>query len=262
MSTPTPVTAVTADELLALSPSTLISALSQLPQFYGNSTNDVRSGFFGSGGSGNLNLRGLNTGGSRPHADAAEWPSRRAGHRHRQVDINILPSALIKRVDTVTGGASAAYGTDAVAGAVNFILDTEYTGWQMNAQAGTTSRSDRDNMLYSAAWGGDLGERSHLLLSAEYYHADQVLNYGGRDWYKGYSLVPNPVTSSTTPRLLAAPNVVSSNATFGGLIAAGVPTTSALFRRYFRPDGTIAPFVLGLGTNHRWAFHRQWRQRR
>src|SRR5690349_21321474 len=52
MTTPTPVTAVTAEELTALSPSTLISALSQLPQFYGNSTNDVRSGFFGSGGSG------------------------------------------------------------------------------------------------------------------------------------------------------------------------------------------------------------------
>jgi iron complex outermembrane recepter protein len=249
MSTPTPVTAVTADELLALSPSTLISALSQLPQFYGNSTNDVRSGFFGSGGSGNLNLRGLNTGGQSGRT-LTLLNGRRVvpGTGIGTVDINILPSALLKRVDTVTGGASAAYGTDAVAGAVNFIVDTEYTGWQMNAQAGTTSRGDRDNMLYSAAWGGDLGERSHLLLSAEYYHADQVLSYGGRKWYEGYSLVPNPVTSNTTPRLLAAPNVVPSNATFGGLIAAGVPTTSALFRRYFRPDGTIAPFVLGLGT--------------
>ena len=249
MTTPTPVTAVTAEELMALSPSTLISALSQLPQFYGNSNNDVRSGFFGSGGSGNLNLRGLNTGGQSGRT-LTLLNGRRVvpGTGIGTVDINILPSALLKRVDTVTGGASAAYGTDAVAGAVNFIVDTEYTGWQLNAQAGTTSRSDHDNMLYSAAWGGDLGERSHLLLSAEYYHADQVLNYGGRDWYEGYSLVPNPVTSNTTPRLLAAANVVPSNATFGGLIAAGVPTTSALFRRYFRSDGTIAPFVLGLGT--------------
>jgi iron complex outermembrane recepter protein len=249
MTTPTPVTAVTADELTALSPSTLISALSQLPQFYGNSTNDVRSGFFGSGGSGNLNLRGLNTGGQSGRT-LTLLNGRRIvpGTGIGTVDINILPSALLKRVDTVTGGASAAYGTDAVAGAVNFIVDTEYTGWQLNAQAGTTSRSDRDNMLYSAAWGGDLGERSHLLLSGEFYHADQVLNYGGRDWYQGYSLIPNPVTSNTTPRLLAAPNVVPSLATFGGLINAGVPTSSALFRRYFRPDGTLAPFVLGLGT--------------
>jgi iron complex outermembrane recepter protein len=249
MTTPTPVTAVTADELSVLSPSTLISAMSQLPQFYGNSNNDVRSGFFGSGGSGNLNLRGLNTGGQSGRT-LTLLNGRRIvpGTGIGTVDINILPSALLKRVDTVTGGASAAYGTDAVAGAVNFIVDTEYSGWQLNTQAGTTSRGDRDNMLYSAAWGGDLGERSHLLLSGEYYHADQVMNYGGRGWYQGYSLIPNPVTSNSTPRLLAAPNVVPSLATFGGLIAAGVPTTSALFRRYFNPDGTISPFVLGLGT--------------
>lgn len=249
MSTPTPVTAVSAEELSVLSPSTLISALSQLPQFYGNSTNDVRSGFFGSGGSGNLNLRGLNTGGQSGRT-LTLLNGRRIvpGTGIGTVDINILPSALLKRVDTVTGGASAAYGTDAVAGAVNFIVDTEYTGWQLNAQAGTTSRNDRDNMLYSAAWGGDLGERAHLLLSGEYYHADQVLNYGGRGWYEGYSLVPNPDTSTSTPRLLAAPNVVPSLATFGGLIAAGVPTTSALYRRHFNPDGTLSPFVLGLGS--------------
>jgi outer membrane receptor protein involved in Fe transport len=101
---------------------------------------------------------------------------------------------------------------------------------------------------YSAAWGGALGERGHALVSAEYYHADRVMNYGGRDWYQGYSLFPNPSTSNATPRLLLAPDVVSSIATFGGLINAGVPTTSALYRRYFRPDGTIAPFTLGVGT--------------
>jgi outer membrane receptor protein involved in Fe transport len=249
MSTPTPVTAVTVDELAALSPSTLISALSQLPQFYGNSNNDVRSGFFGSGGSGNLNLRGLNTGGQSGRT-LTLLNGRRIvpGTGIGTVDINILPSALLKRVDTVTGGASAAYGTDAVAGAVNFIVNTEYSGWQVNAQAGTTSRGDHDNMLYSAAWGGDLGDRAHALLSAEYDHADAVLKYGDRGWYKGYSLVPNPSSSSATPRLLALPNVVPSLATFGGLIAAGVPTTSALYRRYFNPDGSISPFVLGVGT--------------
>jgi iron complex outermembrane recepter protein len=62
MQAPTPVTSVDADELDVLSPSTLISAVSQLPQFYGNTNNDVRSGFFSSPGAGNLNLRGLNTG--------------------------------------------------------------------------------------------------------------------------------------------------------------------------------------------------------
>ena len=117
-----------------MSPSTLISALSQLPQFYGNTNSDVRTAFFSSPGSGNLNLRGLNTGGSGRTLTLLDGRRVVPANGYGSVDINILPSALVKRVDTVTGGASAAYGTDAVAGAVNFILDTDYDGWQVNAQ--------------------------------------------------------------------------------------------------------------------------------
>jgi iron complex outermembrane receptor protein len=258
MAAPTPVTAVSAEELTALSPSTLISALSQLPQFYGNTNSDVRTGFFSSPGSGNLNLRGLNTGGSGRTLTLLDGRRVVPATGLGSVDINILPSTLVKRVETVTGGASAAYGTDAVAGAVNFILDTDYTGWQVNAQAGTTSRSDRNNMLYSAAWGGNLGDRAHLLLSAEYYEADPVAGFGDRDWYQGYALIANPAATTANPyqpTYIPRTNVVSSIATFGGLIcgssspACNVPSTSALYRRYFQPDGTLAPFVLGVGTS-------------
>jgi iron complex outermembrane recepter protein len=250
MSTPTPVTAVSVDELATLSPSTLISALSQLPQFYGNTNNDVRTAFFTAPGSGNLNLRGLNTGGSGRTLTLLDGRRIVPANGYGSVDINILPQALIKRVDTVTGGASAAYGTDAVAGAVNFILDTEYTGWQVNAEAGTTSNSDRDNVKYSAAWGLPLGDRAHLLLSAEYYQADAVEDQRSRDWYKGYALFNNPSNDPSTPRLLRRPDVVPALSTFGGLINSGVPTSSTLYRRYFRPDGTLAPFVMGVGTTN------------
>jgi outer membrane receptor protein involved in Fe transport len=259
MAAPTPVTAVSAEELAALSPSTLISALSQLPQFYGNTNNDVRTGFFSSPGSGNLNLRGLNTGGSGRTLTLLDGRRVVPATGLGSVDINILPSALVKRVETVTGGASAAYGTDAVAGAVNFILDTDYTGWQVNAQAGTTSRSDRNNTLYSAAWGGNLGDRAHLLLSAEYYEADPVGSLGERNWYQGVALIANPlalnVAGNFQPAYVPRTNVVSAIATHGGLIcgssspACNVPTTSALYRRYFQPDGTLAPFELGEGTS-------------
>ncbi|HTP40615.1 MAG TPA: TonB-dependent receptor [Steroidobacteraceae bacterium] len=248
METPTPVTALSADELQALSPSTLISALSQLPQFYGNTTNDVRTGFFSSPGEGNLNLRGLNTGGSGRTLTLLDGRRVVPATGYGSVDINILPQALIKRVDTVTGGASAAYGTDAVAGAVNFILDTKYDGWQLGAQGGTTGRGDHDNTDYSGVFGTQLGERAHLLLSGEYYHADRVDSYADRGWYKGYALINNPSTDPASPRYVTRPDVVSSIATFGGLINSGVPTTSALYRRYFQPDGTLAPFVPGDGT--------------
>lgn len=247
MSTPTPVTAVSADELQQMSPGTLVSALSKLPQFYGNTTNDVVGAFFGSPGAGNLNLRGLNTGGASSRTltlldGRRVVPATAKGG----VDTNILPESLIRRVDTVTGGASAAYGTDAVAGVVNFILDTNYTGWQLHAQTGATSRKDHENSEFSATYGTDLGERAHLLLSAEYYQANGVFGYDGRDWYNAYGTITG--SDPTGPRLLIRPNVVSAISTFGGLINGGVPTSSALYRKQFMPDGSLAPFVLGEGT--------------
>jgi outer membrane receptor protein involved in Fe transport len=251
MKAPTPVTAVTVTELDALSPTTLISAISQLPQFYGNNTNDVRSGFFSSPGAGNLNLRGLNTGGSGRTLTLLDGRRVVPATGFGSVDINILPQALIQRVETVTGGASAAYGTDAVAGAVNFILDKRFNGWQVSAEGGLTGRGDHGTMQYSATWGGQIGERLHLLLSGEYYHANLVNHLGGRDWYRGYSLISNPLADAAHPyetRYILRPDVVSSIATFGGLINSGVPTTSALYRRFFNPDGTLSPFVIGEGT--------------
>jgi outer membrane receptor protein involved in Fe transport len=114
-----------------------------------------------------------------------------------------------------------------------------------------TGRGDHGTMEFTGTWGTRIGDRVHLLLSADYYHADLVRNYGGRGWYEGWSLINNPLATAANPnetRYLERPDVVSSIATFGGLINSGVPTSSALYRRYFRPDGTLAPFVLGTGT--------------
>lgn len=248
MTAPTPVTAVAAQELVTLAPTTLIAGLTQLPQFLSNTTNDMRTGFFSSPGEGNLNLRGLNTGGSSRTLTLMDGRRVVPANGYGSVDINILPQALIQRVDTVTGGASAAYGTDAVAGAVNFILNTKYTGWQASAQGGISGYGDRGNMEYTASAGTDLGENAHLLLSGEFYHANPINRISDRDWYQGYSLINNPSTDTTTPRYLSLPNVVSSIATFGGLINSGVPTTSALYRKYFLPDGSLATFQPGVGT--------------
>ena len=163
------------------------------------------------------------------------------------VDINILPESLVKRVDTVTGGASAAYGTDAVAGVVNFILDTEYTGWQLHAQSGATSRSDHDNSEFAATYGVALGERAHLLLNAEYYKADGVFGYEDRDWYQSWGTITNPV--STEPANADPPERrlgrfhlrrPHQRRRAGDLRA--VLAGSSM------PDGSLAPFVLGEGT--------------
>src|SRR5690606_16447244 len=136
-------------------------------------------------------------------------PSSRLG----STDINVLPEPLIRNIEIVTGGASAAYGTDAVAGVVNFILDTEFEGLETHAQTGQTDRGDNDNYEVSVAFGTPIGERMHLLLAGDYYEQDGVRGYEGRDWYQGWGIVTNPDPGG--PMNLIRPNVVSTRYTEG-----------------------------------------------
>lgn len=231
MQTPTPVTVVNAGELDSMAAGTMIEAVSQLPQFYGNETPNSNEGWFTRGGYGNLNLRGLGINRTLTLLSGRRMISSTA---FGGVDINVFPEAMIERVETVTGGASAAYGTDAVAGVVNFILDTDFTGFRTHLQGGATSEGDGDNYEVSIAFGTEIGERGHVLVSAETFDQDGIFSYEGRDWYKAWGTVPD-----ANGVLRIRPNVVSRNSTFDGMIIA---PGSSLHGLAFRPDGSYAPY--------------------
>lgn len=233
--TPIPVTAVGAQELNQMSAGPLIDGVSQLPQFFGNqTTSSVQisgvggTGWFARGGYGNLNLRGLGINRTLTLLD---------GHRvissgpFGGVDINVIPDAMISSVETVTGGASAAYGTDAVAGVVNFKLDHRFNGLVAKAQAGASGRGDAGNYKASLTFGTNIGERLHLIVSGEYEKQNGIHNYNGRNWYQAYGVVNGQVV----------PDVVSASSSFNGIIfAPGTP----LQGKEFLPDGSgITPFV-------------------
>src|SRR5690606_32286820 len=171
MNTPTPVTTVTAEDLYNLAPRTLMDALNQLPQFLGNDTAESVPGWTGSAGQSLLKLRGIGAVRTLVLLDGRRIvPSTRRG----TIDINVLPQALVRRTEVVTGGASAAYGSDAVSGVVNFILDTEYEGVEGRVQGGVSSRGDNDNLLASIAGGTSVGRNGHIIMSAEHYRAEEV----------------------------------------------------------------------------------------
>jgi iron complex outermembrane receptor protein len=238
-STPTPVTAVSADELGLMAPGNLIEAMTQLPMFVNNTTQDDPGSFFGSPGSGSLNIRGLNTNRTLTLLNGRRMtPSNRIG----AVDINSFPEVLIERVEVVTGGASAAYGTNAVAGVANFILDTDFDGLKTHAQTGNSSSNSRGTWEIGAAFGTDIGENGHLLVSGEAYSQDGVHGYNNQSWWQGYGQVRD--TSVAGSRLdLVLPNVVSTQGSQHGVINA--PAGSALNGWEFKPDGTAGPFVFG-----------------
>ena len=236
MQAPVPVTVVDAEEIETLSPGALITGVSQLPQFYGNQTPNSGN-FFVRSGYGSLNLRGLGVNRTLTLLNGRRVPSTSA---FGGVDINLFPEAMIASVETTTGGASAAYGTDAVAGVVNFVLDTNFSGIEVSGQIGVTDRGDGRNYEVSAAYGTSFaGGRGHFLVSTEYYEQNGIHNYRERDWYQAWGTL-GAGTQANPYRF--APNVISSTSSFDGIISApGTPIHGLAFDR----DGNVAPFVLG-----------------
>ncbi len=245
MAAPVPVTIVQADEIEALSPGALITGVSQLPQFYGNQTPNSGN-FFTRSGYGSLNLRGLGVNRTLTLLNGRRVPSTSA---FGGVDINLFPEAMIQSVETTTGGASAAYGSDAVAGVVNFILDTDYTGIELGAQGGITDRGDGENHELSAAFGTDFADgRGHFLVSGEYYDQEGIFTYDDRDWYQSVGTFGSG-TSADPYRFV--PNTYSANASFDGRISApGTAIHQMVFDRAgnvsaYQP-GTLSQFPYGI----------------
>lgn len=223
MQTPTPVTAVTRQELSNLEPGNLVDALAQLPQFLNNETSTDRGNFLGAAGAAEVNVRGLGTDRTLTLLDGHRMPP---ADRRSTVDTNLFPESLVRRVEVVTGGASAAYGADALSGVVNFILDTEYEGFDAKIQGGQTNFGDGDNWEMSFTGGLDIGERMHVTFAIERFQQDQVsgeiAGLDERDWYQDYGYITNPAWSPDAPagiaRQLLLPHVHSTQWTPGGKI--------------------------------------------
>jgi outer membrane receptor protein involved in Fe transport len=249
METPVPVTVVTPAELSVLAPTNLIEGLAELPQFYGSATTQTPSPFFTSTGAGSLDLRGLQSKRTLQLLDGRRVvPSTIFGGP----DINLFPENILRSVETVTGGASAAYGTDAVAGVVNFILDKDLDGFKANFQVGENSQGDNETYKASVGGGFEAGQRTHVLFNIEKERQNPIwgkdlLHY---DWYKARALVDNPAagagSSPDNPFYIAVNDVRARGYDIDGIFylppAAGGP-------QILDSSGTPSPYVLGSPCN-------------
>ncbi len=243
---PTPLTVVSGADLQSTNPGNLVEGLTQLPVFSSSTkagTAGAASTTLGAGAD-LLSLRALGASRTLVLIDGRRVvPTQTNG----STDANLVPQGLIKRVDVVTAGASAAYGSDAVAGVVNFVLDSNYQGIKGQVQGGLSSRNDAGSFKASLTVGhAFLDDRLHVVASANYFKQNGIqLDYNGRDWAEaGWGLIGASTTSSA---LVLAPDVRDSNATAGGLITACQPTAAAcpIKQMQFLPNGTLAPFTAG-----------------
>ena len=168
------------------------------------------------------------------------------------VDINTFPQALVKSVEIVTGGASAAYGSDAVAGVANFILDKRFTGLKIAADNGITSIGDGHNYSVSAAIGMPFaGGRGHALLAGEYAHRDAILTTD-RDWNQlGFRTLTNPNYTPTNgqPQNLVVKGAGTWNTLPGGIIRSQVGGGNSLRATYFDVGGVAKAYQFGTLTD-------------
>ncbi|WP_158094045.1 TonB-dependent receptor domain-containing protein [Erythrobacter tepidarius] len=147
----------------------------------------------GAVGAATLNLRGLGAertlvlvNGRRHVAGVAETSV---------VDINSIPSSLIRQVEVLTGGASAVYGADAVTGVVNFVLDREFDGLELGANAGLSTEGDAGNFDGYIKFGKNFADgRGNITLVGDYSY-DNGLRFGDRTQFRNGNIAddgPNP----------------------------------------------------------------------
>lgn len=239
---PTPVTSLSGEDFERSGSTTIADELNRLPQFGSPVTSNA--GFQGgaAGGANYVNLRDLGSGRTLVLLNGERVVPTTLTN---DVNLNTLPMALIKRVDVVTGGASAAYGSDAVAGVVNLILDTRFEGFKASAQYRNRFDGGYPGYKADAAFGTSFNDgRGHVVVSASYFNNPDFFLLGQTNWNKGTALFLNPAYTPTNdePMLIHRDHIGQAVQAPGGVITSG-PLAGIVF---VGPNATPMAFDPGL----------------
>lgn len=190
-----------------------------------------------------------------------------AGPAGQQVDLNLIPVAMIDRIETIAIGGAPIYGSDAVAGAINILLKDSYEGVRLRAQYGVTQRGDAEDLSVSGLFGRSFAsERGSSVFSIEYNRRNGLIETD-RDFLRERRFfAPNPADTGPNdgiPALIVLSDQVLAGVTDGGLPLppGGIPGgwvtpdhPQGFFIRdsagnpvQFAPDGTLVPYRLGQG---------------
>lgn len=191
--TPSPTTVIDAEAIRMSGELNLNEMLSTMPQFGAGFDSTTGSYSFGNSGLNALDLRDLGVkrtlvlvNGQRPVQIAADDNTLIA-------EIGMIPSELVERVEVLTGGASAVYGADAVAGVVNFILRKDYEGSSLRTQFGDSQQGGAANQSLTYTFGQNFADnRGNFAASVDYFK-QKPLYYRDRKGAAGTTrYMPNP----------------------------------------------------------------------
>jgi len=243
---PTPTTVLSSEELEQRGSAQIGEFLTEAPAFRATQTPQTNPQSARGAGQYFADLRALGSIRTLVLVDGRRFvPSSPEG----QVDLNLIPSVLVSRVDVVTGGASAQWGSDAVAGVVNVILNNQLDGFKADVSYGESTYGDNVEQRASLAWGSDFaGGRGHIVVGGEYVKGEGVDSHYdrpfGRDLqeqvsYAGARLADQPsrfFASGVQPLIFTDGGVI-----IGPTAAPGQPLRGI----QFGPGGTVIPFAYG-----------------
>ena len=253
---PTPVSVIGAAALAEAANTDIGDTLRQMPTVGGSSPEKGAAGNglnTGQAGVSSINLRNLGVIRNLVLFDGQRMVSPAIGIG---ADLSVFPSSLVERIDVVTGGASAAWGSDAVSGVVNLVLNKSFTGFKASLDGTDTGQDNRRTYGFTVTDGFDLdGGRAHILLAATYNNSPSAVFANQAHWFNGGGLFPNPaITAAQSTACLANASTciagqpalvtyrnIGNNATFGGAVTSG-----PLSGIQFGPGGTPAPYYQGV----------------
>lgn len=241
---PTPVQAIGTELIDQRGTTNVANVINEIPAFTGTLTPASTNLNSRQNGVNVVDLRGLGT-----NRNLVLVNGRRSTpfDEFENVDLNVVPSLALKRVDIVTGGASAAYGSDAVSGVINLVYDEKLEELKLNAQYGLSDRGDAENLRLSAAWGSGFDEgRGHFLLAADYDDNKGIPKASARKWQRrSPAIVSNP--DDTGPSDGIPEYVFRDNAVLfiGSPNGVTLPLGFATDNLEFFPDGIARPRILG-----------------
>jgi iron complex outermembrane recepter protein len=238
---PSPIATIAAATLKSTGQNTIGEALNELPQLNANATGSSSSAGGAGGNAVNAgrtlaDLRGLGSARTLVLIDGSRVEPSDSFNR---VDLSVVPTALVENAEIITGGASAIYGSDALAGVINLKLKQHFTGAQFDAQYGGTTDGGGQNYMTSAIFGQDLGGgRGNLVFAFEHDQRDEIHTRDRPNAYKNSYIFFGTTTGQVYPLAPNAPSQAAINQVFAKYgIAPGTVSPTSSFG--FNPDGSV-----------------------
>ena len=243
LSSPVPITSISQDELTNQSQVSVGDALNDLPALRSTFSQQNSGRFIGTAGQNFLDLRGLGTNRTLVLVNGRRFINGSPGSF--DVDVDNIPQDLIDRIDVVTGGESAVYGSDAVAGVVNFILKKDFDGFRIRGQGGESTHGDRPISFISTTFGKNFADgRGNLAANLEYTHAGELFFRDRAHFRNVCGFEPNPADAGGAKD----PTTASGDSTNGvpdNIFVCGIHTTGVTnggdVARFI--DGTVLAFA-------------------